>query len=46
MRDRRPVELVKIAVPVLIEAMVVTAFIAGVMAWIIIMATPIPEVLQ
>lgn len=46
MRRERPVEIAKIAIPVLIEAMLVTVFIAGAMAWVIVMATPIPEVLQ
>lgn len=46
MRKHEPVELVQIAIPILIEVVCVSLFIAGVMAWVIIMATPVPEVLQ
>lgn len=39
-RRREPVEIVQIAVPVLIEVVCVTTFIAGLMVWVIVMATP------
>lgn len=42
MRDREPVELVQIAIPVLLEA-VVAAFAVGVACvWVIIYATRVP----
>jgi hypothetical protein len=40
MRDREPVEIVAIALPVLIEAVVVTLFIAAGFVWLIVLATP------
>jgi hypothetical protein len=42
MRRPEPVELVKIGIPVLAEAIAVILFIAAGAAWIIIAATPIP----
>lgn len=42
MRRPDPVEIVKIGVPVLIEAVVVTLFIAACAAWLILLATPVP----
>jgi len=41
---RRPdhVEIVQIAVPVLIEAVAVTLFIAACAMWMIVLATPVP----
>lgn len=41
-----PVELVQIAIPVLIEAVAVTFAIGVAIMWVIILATPIPAVLQ
>jgi len=41
-----PVEIVKIGAPVLIEAVAVSLFIAACMLVMIILSTPIPEVLQ
>jgi len=40
------VEIVQIAIPVLLEAVLVSVFIAGCAAWVIIAATPIPDVMQ
>ena len=40
MRDREPVELIHIALPVLIEAVVVTLFIGAGFVWLILLATP------
>lgn len=42
MRKPDPVELAKIGIPVLVEAVAVTLFIAMAMAWLIILATPVP----
>jgi hypothetical protein len=37
-----PVEIAKIGIPVLIEAVAVTLFIAMIFVWLIIKATPMP----
>jgi len=42
MRKPDPVEIAQIAIPVLLEAVCVAIALAGAMAWIIIMATPVP----
>ena len=42
MRDREPFEIVKIGIPVLIEAIAVTIMIGCAMALVIIFATPVP----
>ena len=42
MRRPDPIEVVQIAVPVLIEAVCVSLFIAAIMVWVIVMATPVP----
>ena len=41
MRDREPFEIVKVGLPVLLEAVVVTIMIACAMALVIIYATPV-----
>jgi len=42
MRKPEPVDLVQIGIPVLVEAVAVTLFIAACAVWIIIAATPVP----
>lgn len=42
MRKHDPVEIVKIAIPVLVEAVCVTIMIGCAMAVLIVMATPVP----
>jgi hypothetical protein len=42
MPKREPVELAKIGLPILIEAVAVTLFIAMGFVWLIIAATPVP----
>lgn len=46
MRKPDPVEIAKIGIPVLCEAVAVTLFIGMCMLGMIILSTPIPEVLQ
>lgn len=46
MRKPDPVEIAKIGIPVLVEAVAVSLFIAFCMVILIIRATPIPDVLQ
>lgn len=42
MKKPDPVEIAHIAIPVLVEAVVVTLAIAAAMAWVIIFATRVP----
>lgn len=42
MRKPDPVELVKVSVPVLIEAVSVMLIIGTAMLWVILLATPVP----
>lgn len=42
MRDREPVELVQIAVPILIEVVAVTLMCACGLVWMIVLSTPVP----
>lgn len=43
MRDDEPIDLVQIGIPVLVEAVVAVLAIAAAMAWVIIMATEVPQ---
>jgi hypothetical protein len=45
-RKPDPIEIVQIGVPVLCEAVAVSLVIACGLVWMIIRATPIPDVLQ
>lgn len=42
MSEREPTEIEQIAIPVLVEAVAVTLFIAMIFVWMIIKATPVP----
>ena len=46
MRDREPVEIAPIALPILCEVVAVILIIACALVWMIVLATPVPDVLQ